>query len=536
MTYRIKGKRYLKKYTAEALSPVYAASVDAAAVARGLCGVPWIPSEAKVAQMSYHTSEVVDKETGATGLDCNVAIREKFDAALFCAEHKAGMHRAYANAACYVFELPDVAEYPNLTKVKLRVTSDPYNSSGVRLAVHVSDTVNIPVSCAVAREGVARVEGAVPREERLGADGKTYWYAATDTVEISVPDVKMKKYLFVVVGLENYAISRGDWLEGSAFISPTVEIETDGEITGWSGGGVNDVESRVFELTRFSSWEAKCESDYKDSGGRVNVDGSMLGMATDWYSPEVMFAEADKGRDKVKFSPMVQARVEAGAFLSSVNLLGGGGDAARKINSCYAGFFAGKMRRAAYPDFTTMTFGGASFAVGCDGRSRTPEAFSIHRRKILNSFVLPHPVRRAQISWTAVEGAYVNSPMRFNFWLKRGERCHDYSLPELQDCRLWTADVQWVKGWELVCTHMGTANGKYSVECDLDIPDRGPHTFMYTCYIPPEAFFPGGEVLGGECRLGAGWDNVTLEAAESSVFLFGGAFAGGWLPEIKLIG
>ena len=39
----------------------------------------------------------------------NLASREYFDAAAFCAGHENGMHRVYAQAACYRFALPETA-------------------------------------------------------------------------------------------------------------------------------------------------------------------------------------------------------------------------------------------------------------------------------------------------------------------------------------------------------------------------------------------------------------------------------------------
>lgn len=232
-TYKIKGIRYLKKYTARSFTPTYAANTDAQTVVDSLCEVPWEKSLEPSAQMAYHTNEVVDSESGTTGLDMNVKIRERLDAAMFCAEHKGSVHRVYANAACYVFVLPDMEIYPNLTSVKVKVTSDPYNSSGVRIAVHVSDTAEIPIKCSDARTGIAHVAGAVPREAKTGTDGKTYWYSSMDNVDIPVAAAAMKKYLFVVVALEEYSVVRGDWLEGSAYINPVVEIETDGTVYGW---------------------------------------------------------------------------------------------------------------------------------------------------------------------------------------------------------------------------------------------------------------------------------------------------------------
>ena len=497
MTYEIKGKRYLKKYTAEALSPVYAANVDAILCSELFDDVKWEAVSEPTAGMTLHTNEIVDESTGVTGLDRNVEIRNTFDAALFCADHKAGLHRAYANAACYVFELPDVAEYPNLTKVKLRVTSDPYNSSGVRLAVHVSDTVNIPVSCAVAREGVARVEGAVPREERLGADGKTYWYAATDTVEISVPDVKMKKYLFVVVGLENYAISRGDWLEGSAFISPTVEIETDGEITGWNGGGVNDGESKSWLIC-------------KEDGGAT-------------FSDEVEF---DSGAEESDRHEAFIALMATDTFVVGDVLAGG------SLGVHFVDFYADKSVRAIDSDlyFAMM---GASEKPGAGFRICTKKGteHSISRRKLLLPFVLPdrYNVRKMRVSWTHSDDYAQDSttPIRRNIWIARGKLNDVYAAPVLQRHELWTAETDRVGDYELLqslnCT-VGDVND--GVEFDVSIGSGMAHTILLTCFID------FGDIPAGDpVMLGSGVTDVIPGVG----LLSSPGFSGGWYPRIELV-
>lgn len=224
-TYTCKGRRYLRKFTASSPSPVYAAAIDAQTVADTLCEVPWERVPETSANFTSHDAD---------SLDANVGRRGAFDAALFCAGHDGGLHTVYANAACYRITLPDSAVGVPLESLSVRAASDPYNAAGLRIAVLASETDEIPADCATCRTGDAYVQGAVPRTAETGADGKTYWYAAQGTVAITpASPVALRKYLLVFVVLENYATSRGNWLEGSGYIQNAITLTTTSEITGW---------------------------------------------------------------------------------------------------------------------------------------------------------------------------------------------------------------------------------------------------------------------------------------------------------------
>ena len=240
-TYKLIGSRFLRKYTAKNLSPAYAAALDAQTVVDEFCNVPWELVNPKTSQFAYHTEEVVDKESGRTGLDENVAIRDSLDAALFCAEHSAGMHRAYAQALCLRFTLPDDAVGASLSSLKLKVSSDPYNSGGCRVSAFTNSTGEIPTNCNTVRAGSVHADAQVPRTSQTSS-GTTYWYAAQGDVTLT-PDsaITLQKYLFVFFGLEDYSITRGNWLEGSATLKNLVEITTSAAVTGWTDGETYDL-------------------------------------------------------------------------------------------------------------------------------------------------------------------------------------------------------------------------------------------------------------------------------------------------------
>lgn len=255
-TYKLIGQRNLRKYTAPRDNPVYSAAADAQAIVRALCDVPWQTVAVRDAAMTYHTEEVVAKsgDEEISGLDMNVRIRDEFDAALFCAGHSGGMHRAYANAAVYRYAVPDAAQGVSLASLSANVTSDPYNSQGCRLHVWTADSAAIPTSCSDIRgddsSGAALTDGTVAaavakRTEKTVTSGKTtstYWYPTDETVTLSpTGGLVLKKYLFLAVVLESYSTVRGNWLEGCSFIANSVTVETAAEVSGWTDGATYDL-------------------------------------------------------------------------------------------------------------------------------------------------------------------------------------------------------------------------------------------------------------------------------------------------------
>lgn len=228
-TAKTKATRFLRKYTASADTPVYAAAVDAQTCVLSLCDVPWSKALAPGEAFPSHDADSLDE---------NVENRDSFDAALFCAGHKGGKHRAYANACCYRFRVPDAGIGATLEGISFTVASDPYNAAGLRINVFTNSTGDIPMDCHELRgedsEGAIIDEnctaaGAVPRTTQTDADGTEYWYAASGTVSLA-PDILLDKYLFVLVALENYNTSRGNWLEGSGFARNSFTLTTDTEI------------------------------------------------------------------------------------------------------------------------------------------------------------------------------------------------------------------------------------------------------------------------------------------------------------------
>ena len=248
-TYKLIGQRNLRKYTEAKTSPTYAAAIEAQTIVDSLCGIPWKKVAARDATMTYHTEETVAEIGGQkiNGLEMNVRIRDEFDAALFCAGHTGGQHRAYANAAVYHYVLPD-GTLPTLTKLTANVTSDPYNSAGARISILTNATGEIPTNCNDCRTGDAHADGVAPRT--VAANGNWFptmadcvFSATPGEGETALPTggLQLQKHLFVFVLMESYSTVRGNWLEGCSFIRNLVSIETDAAVPGWTDGDTIDL-------------------------------------------------------------------------------------------------------------------------------------------------------------------------------------------------------------------------------------------------------------------------------------------------------
>ena len=241
--YRIIGSRNLRKYIGRISEPSYMAEAQAQKIANTFCEIPWEPVSEKSAMTTYHTDAVIDDTTGETGFDANVRLQDSFDAAAFCADHVGGMHKIYANAAVYKYKIPTGDVGKTLQSISVNTTSDPYNAQGVRLHIITNDDGVIPMGCHTLRgensEGQVIQDGTTAQAVAIRTvrtvDGTDYWYPTVETAVITpTSSFVLGQYLLLVVAKESYSAVRGNWIEGSSFITNDVEIELDSESTSLS--------------------------------------------------------------------------------------------------------------------------------------------------------------------------------------------------------------------------------------------------------------------------------------------------------------
>lgn len=231
-TYRLKGRRHLRMYTAPNLTPSTAAGSDVAAISDRFCEVPWTaaPLDSYPSFPTYATAKV----------DENASARECFDAAEWCAEHdESKRHRAYAQAAIYRYALPEAARSLTVESVTVKVTCDPYTPQGARIAAMVTDSDDLPTECALVRTMSAHEDGVAQRTSVVNeSTGAVTWYEASETRTLAL-GATGGKWLLVFVGLEDYR-ARNGWLEGAAKID-SVSATLSGEVDGWDEGTVVDL-------------------------------------------------------------------------------------------------------------------------------------------------------------------------------------------------------------------------------------------------------------------------------------------------------
>lgn len=265
--YRIIGSRNLRKYIGRISEPSYMAEAQAQKIANTFCEIPWEPVSEKSAMTTYHTDAVIDDTTGETGFDANVRLQDSFDAAAFCADHVGGMHKVYANAAVYKYKIPTGDVGKTLQSISVNTTSDPYNAQGVRLHIITNDDGVIPMGCHTLRgensEGQVIQDGTTAQAVAIRTvrtvDGTDYWYPTVETAVITpTSSFVLGKFLLLVVAKESYSAVRGNWIEGSSFITNDVEIELDSESTSLSPDEPTD-------LSNDYSIIFKCP-DHGDSG------------------------------------------------------------------------------------------------------------------------------------------------------------------------------------------------------------------------------------------------------------------------------
>ena len=458
-TYKLKGARWLRKYTAETTSPVYAAAVSAQAITDSMCDVKWERAQSD-GPATFPSHQAVED-----ALTRNVANRDLFDAAAFCAGHKDGQHRVYANAACYVFALPDEAVGATLSKVTAHVTSDPYNELGVRLAVHLMDEPEIPMDCAEVRSGVAHADGAMPRTSEE-VDGRTYWNVADGDVEIALETpAALKRYLMLVVALENYSRARGDWIEGAAYIRNSVEIELAEAVAGWDAYDLHD-----------------CRNE---SIPPFHVLDGALPRATATYAAAFAATRLANG-DLTSYDDGDEA-VRAAAAANAVTAAG----SVAGLHAVYGDLVDGRLAavparalpKGARPGFGFSAWRGpVSVRVGEQGRAGGEKAQAW--QVATSALVVPLFSPGARYTSVSLAWAPVQTAARGRAWILRGQRLEELKDDLLAAPDFYTAAHASHAGFDLMGEFALSAG---TAAFSLDMPLPSVATLLLTAYLAPDA-------------------------------------------------
>ena len=487
--YTIRGRRWQRLYTAAKATPVYAAESEASLAARTICDVPWTETSGNF--VSCLTAHPGSDETD----EHNLANREYFDAAAFCAGHENGMHRIYAQATCYRFALPQSAQGKRMNTIKFVVSGDPYLRDGARIAVLTNDTGIIPTDCSTCRTGDVHAEGVAKRTVSL--DGSR-WYGKTDTLQFT-PDggLTLGSFLFVFVILENYAYSRGEYVEGSACIQPNVEIGMAATVGEWTTSGVNlcyEDLSHAYNVCR--------------DGILPEVTGEVSGVQT------IMLQRSGDPIDGMLHASVSDAQSCIG------------------LRAIYAALY--ERRLVDVPKSVALTSNareGAGFVIRGDQESvggTNVKTWQLTSAALFVPFAVPVEFRadKVRLDWSNWSGATPGG--RFNVWLKRGIFVTEYPDDVIKNPALYDASAKNVEGYELLGTIDATQAQKTATFALEDPLGGYVATILLTAFISLDAMNP---VSGMTLPQGV--------ATSMDVNANGSSMSGkgtGWKPDITLLG
>ena len=490
--YTIRGRRWQRLYTAAKATPVYSAESDASLVARTICDVPWTETSGNF--VSCLTAHPGTAETD----EHNLANREYFDAAAFCAGHENGMHRVYAQATCYRFALPTSAQGKRMNTLSMVVSGDPYLRDGARISVLTNDTGVIPTDCTTCRTGDVHAEGVAKRT--TSADGSR-WYGKTDRLQFTpTGGLTLGSFLYVFVILENYAYSRGEYVEGSACIQPNVEIGMATTVGEWTADGVN-----------------LCYEDLSHSynvcrdGILPEVTGEVSGVQT---------LTLQRTGDPI-----------GGTLHTSVS----DAQSCIGLRAIYAALYEGRL--SAVPKSVALAANareGAGFVVRGDQESvggTNVKTWQLTTSALIVPFAVPVSFRadKVRLDWENWSGA-ATSGGRFNVWLKRGAFVTDYPADTLKSPTLYDATQKNVDGYELLGTIDATLSGAdRTATFALEDPLGGyVATILLTAFISMDAVNPSATTTLPQGVA----TSLDVNAAGSSMSGKGT----GWKPDITLLG
>jgi hypothetical protein len=340
----------------------------------------------------------------------------------------------------------------------------------------------------------------------------------------------------LVVALEDYSRSRGDWIEGSAYILPTIEIETSGELSSWREDIVNeDVGGREFVVREPGSRSpidpeeraSLTGGNWKTGDDNYTYQYDQQILAGDWYcaSPRVEAGEDNS----LNIIGKCEKRTSAWQKALSPGFAGG-------VQACYAAFMADEMWPVVADGQGLSTWmydpTGPSFYVGEDYGT-----VSMARRRFLVPMLVPAGFRAKalRLSWEGEDRFDVLHPSGIlrNVWLLRGKFARKYRDPELIRHEFYDASSPRVGDWELVASIKdevcGTSAG---VDFPIELDSHGPHTLLLTCFIDVSEFDLDGEPKA----YGVGYDNMSAIASGVGIAIQCGVFYGQWDPKISLIG
>lgn len=143
-----------------------------------------------------------------------------WDAFKHVGNYESGYQQAYAGMVAYRFAVPaDALTAPaDVVSISVPLHVDRWLVDGMRLAVYVSDSNTPTIDWGTLRSGDVHLDAQLPMLYTV-PDGNRIVIEKSSVLTLLLPAATAaKKYLYVIVSLENYATTRGFWIEGAALI------------------------------------------------------------------------------------------------------------------------------------------------------------------------------------------------------------------------------------------------------------------------------------------------------------------------------
>ena len=150
-----------------------------------------------------------------------------WDAFKHVGNYSAGYQRAYAGMVAYRFQVPADALTTNLATIAVPLNVDRWLVDGVRVAAYASDSVVPSSDWDTLRTGDVNIEGQLPMTYTEDDPPRRIVVEKSDTLTLTFSAfTPSKKYLYVIVSLEDYTTTRGFWIEGASLIQGQNTVTT----------------------------------------------------------------------------------------------------------------------------------------------------------------------------------------------------------------------------------------------------------------------------------------------------------------------
>lgn len=260
-------RRFTRQVNTAAAPLSYTAGMAAAAAA-ALQAAPWVEQSTPASSMPVHTALI---DAGAP----------TFDAYKFCGDYETGVQRAYAGMVAYRFRIPQDAltsgSVADVVSVAVDLYTDRWCVDGARMAAYLSPSPVPSDAWSTLREGSIYTADLLPAPGDPDADPPTNTDSSA-TITLTLPgSTAAAGYLYVVLSLEDYATTRGNWIEGSAALDgSSVSVV-------FSRSVAPDVATldRILAYTALSGGLAVITSRWTNLGAKYAVSG---GSANRWLA------------------------------------------------------------------------------------------------------------------------------------------------------------------------------------------------------------------------------------------------------------